>query len=62
MASLSEDEIINSAEADVLSELGSDPRLSAPRPIFGKSIANMAIRGTSMAARFLLMIGLESSA
>ena len=58
MASLSEDELINAAEAEVLSGATAYPRPAQAQAIFGKSVANMALRGVSMAARFLLMIGL----
>jgi O-antigen/teichoic acid export membrane protein len=58
MASLSEDELLNAAEAQVLAEDSAYPRPAAAQALFGKSISNMALRGVSMAARFLLMIGL----
>src|SRR5689334_15195515 len=58
MASLSEDELINAAEAQVLADSTPYPRPAREQALFGKSIANMALRGVSMAARFLLMIGL----
>ena len=58
MATLNEDQLLNAAEAEVLAQQSPYPRPAREQALFGKSIANMALRGVSMAARFLLMIGL----
>lgn len=58
MSSLNEDELINTAQAEVLSDFSPNPIPAREQAVFGKSLANMSLRGLSMAARFLLMIGL----
>ena len=56
MASLSEDELLNSAETEILSHAAVYPSPARAHGLFGQSLANMALRGASMAFRFLLMI------
>jgi O-antigen/teichoic acid export membrane protein len=58
MAGLNEDKLINAAEAEILADLSPDAAPASAQSLFGKSVANMALRSFSMAARFLLMIGL----
>ena len=57
MASLSEDELLNAAESEVI-DLKPDSPVAKTQAIFGKSIANMGLRGVSMAARFLFIVGI----
>jgi len=57
MPSLNEDELLNAAESEVL-EISPGTGPAKVQAIFGKSVANMALRGLSMAARFVFMIAI----